>query len=74
MATKDYHIDLSGINKIHGAIQSIRIGTVTTLAAGTNPTVSVTVQGDPPEAVFNFSIPRGATGPSGTSYSCWNHP
>ena len=70
MATSDYHVDLTEINRIHGAIQSIRIGTVEHTAVGTNADVTVVIQGNPPEVVFNFKIPQGNTGANGSNAPC----
>jgi hypothetical protein len=46
-----------------GASATIAVGTVTTLPAGSNATV--TNSGTSSSAVFDFGIPQGATGPSG---------
>ena len=46
-----------------GTSATIAVGTVTTLPAGSNATV--TNSGTSASAVFDFGIPQGATGPSG---------
>lgn len=48
-----------------GAAATITVGTVTTGEAGTN--ASVTNSGTTSAAVFNFTIPRGATGETGAT-------
>jgi len=50
---------------IPGAAATVSVGTTTTGSAGTN--ASVSNSGTPSEAVFNFTIPRGATGATGTA-------
>ena len=46
-----------------GATPNITIGTVTTLAAGSNATASIT--GDTPNLTLNLGIPKGADGAAG---------
>jgi hypothetical protein len=46
-----------------GPADALSIGTVTTGAAGSN--ASVTLTGTSPSQVMNFTIPAGATGPQG---------
>jgi hypothetical protein len=53
----------NGTNGTNGAAATIAVGTVTTGAAGSSATV--TNAGTSSAAVFNFSIPAGATGPTG---------
>jgi len=48
-----------------GSAATVNIGTTTTGAAGTN--ASVTNSGTTSAAVFNFTIPRGATGATGAA-------
>jgi hypothetical protein len=48
-----------------GAAATVSVGTVTTGAAGTN--AAITNSGTSSAAVFNFTIPRGATGATGTT-------
>jgi len=50
-------------NGARGASATISVGTTTTGSAGTN--ASVTNSGTSSAAVFNFTIPRGATGAAG---------
>lgn len=61
---QDFLNSLIGNQGPAGASASIQVGTVTTGAAGTN--ASVTNAGTTQNAVFNFTIPRGADGVSGT--------
>jgi hypothetical protein len=53
----------SGANGSAGAAATIAVGSVTTGAAGSS--ASVTNAGSSSAAVFNFTIPAGATGPQG---------
>jgi hypothetical protein len=50
-------------NGARGAAATVSVGTTTTGSAGTN--ASVTNSGTSSAAVFNFTIPRGATGAAG---------
>ena len=54
-----------GMNGEDGRAATIRVGTTTTGAAGTN--ASVTNSGTATDAVLNFVIPRGATGATGAT-------
>lgn len=54
----------NGSNGSNGAAATIEVGTVTTGAAGSN--AGVTNAGTANAAKFNFTIPRGATGATGT--------
>lgn len=54
-----------GAAGVAGAAAMITVGTTTTGAAGTNATVTNT--GTNSAAIFNFTIPRGATGATGTT-------
>ena len=53
----------TGATGAGGEAATVEVGTVTTLPAGSSATV--TNAGDETAAVFNFGIPRGATGPQG---------
>jgi hypothetical protein len=53
----------SGSNGSAGAAATVAVGSVTTGAAGSS--ASVTNAGSSSAAVFNFTIPAGATGPQG---------
>jgi len=53
-----------GINGKDGASATVQVGTVTTLASGSNATV--TNSGTASAAIFNFGIPRGADGAAGS--------
>lgn len=53
----------NGTNGINGAAATIAVGTVTTGASGSSATV--VNSGTSAAAVFNFAIPRGATGADG---------
>jgi hypothetical protein len=55
----------SGSNGAAGSAATITVGSVTTGAAGTS--ASVTNVGTSSAAVFNFTIPAGATGPQGAT-------
>jgi hypothetical protein len=55
----------TGATGPQGLAATIAAGTVTTLAAGSNATVSNT--GTANAAVFSFGIPRGATGATGSA-------
>lgn len=59
--TSDYEI----ANGIDGQAATITVGTVTTGDAGTD--ASVTNSGTPNAAIFNFTIPKGDKGDTGTS-------
>ena len=50
-----------------GAAATLSIGTVSTLPAGSSVTVSNS--GTPQNAILNFGIPQGATGPAGSGGS-----
>lgn len=53
----------SGVTGPTGPSSTLALGTVTTGLAGTN--VIITNSGSATNAIFNFTIPRGATGPQG---------
>lgn len=52
-----------GVNGTNGVTPTISIGTVDTVPFGDPATVTNT--GTPPNAIFNFEIPEGDTGPQG---------
>lgn len=54
----------NGTNGTNGQAATIQVGTTTTLPAGSNATV--TNVGTSSAAIFNFGIPRGADGASGS--------
>ena len=54
---------VQGIQGATGAAPNITIGTVTTLAAGSDATASIT--GDTPNLTLNLGIPKGADGAAG---------
>lgn len=54
----------NGLNGTNGMASSVSVGTTTTLPAGSH--ASVTNSGSSTNAVFNFSIPAGQTGQSGS--------
>jgi len=58
---------IPGVAGPAGPAEALSIGTVTTGAAGSS--ASVTVTGTPPSQVLNFTIPAGATGPQGPAGS-----
>jgi hypothetical protein len=58
-----------GINGNNGTSATIAVGTVTTGSAGSS--ASVINVGTSSSAIFNFSIPKGDTGSSGTSTFCF---
>ena len=51
-----------------GPTSTVSIGTVTTLSPGANPTVTAGAGTTQYNAVFNFGIPLGPTGPTGSGY------
>ena len=55
----------SGVTGPAGPSSTLELGTVTTGNPGTN--VIINNVGSPTNAIFNFTIPRGATGPTGPS-------
>jgi hypothetical protein len=55
----------NGTNGTNGAAATVTVGPTTTGAAGTS--ASVSNSGTSSAAVFNFTIPQGATGPAGTN-------
>lgn len=57
----------AGIDGTDGAAATIAVGTVTTGAAGSSATV--VNAGTPAAGVFDFTIPRGATGAPGSAHS-----
>ena len=57
--------DPTGPSGNNGQAATLSVGTVTTSAPGTSATV--TNSGTPQNAVFNFAIPRGATGITGAT-------
>lgn len=50
-----------------GDAATLSLGTVSTGAPGTN--ASITNSGDSSDAIFNFTIPQGDTGPAGPTYT-----
>jgi hypothetical protein len=57
----------NGTNGIDGTSATVTVGTVTTAAAGSS--ASVINSGTTSAAVLNFTIPRGADGTGGTSFT-----
>lgn len=55
----------AGAPGANGTSATVSVGTVSALAAGATPVI--TNSGTPSAAVFNFSIPTGATGPMGAT-------